>query len=472
MEAVWADMALTELPSWVTKAPPNWGTAARGKLSANNWRVICTIHLPITLIRLWGRDDLPGVWKAKLENFMDLVRAVQIANLRSISRKEVELYEHYIFRYMTSFKSLYKLAKVKPIHHAALHYGDVLRGFGPAHTHNAAFYERHIHSMQSKNHNMKLGLSFVSRSNFVSALLPFQPGELESTFMRSSMREANLQALLSDDSQVRSHVGNLVEVYNTILAEDVRGTRLAHMIDAVHLTQQTPDFTYNRKSVHESSLPDAILAAFIQFLDFKHTELRTKNATEGPSNGFASTKTKFLTLNKFSLRGVQYSTATSRVHDSHVFFRSPLLEISKPPPHPDPTSGQITHIFLYSHVPVSSSPASPSQPDYSSVYVCVRPYAPLRPSPELNKIDQMYRRFGFTGGFLCQKEFSPPVIIEPSHIISHVAVTPISGHEVVHVLPMDRVSFSIFLEQKDKTRDFQLLAHADFLRGHRRHRSR
>ena len=164
MEAVWTDMALTELPSWVTKAPSNWGTATRGKLSANNWRVICAIHLPITLIRLWGGDDIPDNQKAMLENFMDLVRAVQIANLRSISRKEIELYEHYISRYMTSFKSLYKLAKVKPIHHAALHYGDVLRGFGPAHTHSAAFYERYIHSMQSENHNMKLGLSFDSKS--------------------------------------------------------------------------------------------------------------------------------------------------------------------------------------------------------------------------------------------------------------------------------------------------------------------
>ncbi len=164
MEVVWADMALTELPSWVTKTPLNWGTAAQGKLSANNWRVICTIHLPITLIRLWGGDDVPDNQKAMLENFMDLVHVVQIANLRSISQKEIELYKHYIFHYMTLFKLLYKLAKVKPIHHAALHYGNVLQGFGLAHTHSTAFYKQYIHSMQSKNHNMKLGLSFDSGS--------------------------------------------------------------------------------------------------------------------------------------------------------------------------------------------------------------------------------------------------------------------------------------------------------------------
>ncbi|KAI9446720.1 hypothetical protein H4582DRAFT_2070041 [Lactarius indigo] len=401
MEAVWADMVLTKLPSWVTKAPPNWGTMAWGKLSAKNWRVICTIHLPITLIRLWGGDDLPNDWKATLENFMDLVCAVQIVNLRSVSRKEVELYEHYIFCYMTSFKSLYKLAKVKPIHHAALHYGDVLRGFGPAHTHSATFYEWHIHSMQSVNHNMKL----------------------------------------EDGKYAFSLISSSAEVYNNILAEDIHGTRLAHMIDMVHLTQQTPDFAYNRDSVHESSLPNSILAGFIQFLKFKHPGPRIVDTTEGSSSEFAPPKTKFLTLNKVSLRGVQYSTTTSQAHDSHVFFRPPQLEMSKPQPCPEP--GQITHIFLHSHIP--------SQSHHLSVYLCVRPYAPLQPSPELNKVDQMYRQFGFAGGFLHQKEFVPSVIIEPSNVISHVAVTPlcISGHEVAHILPMDKLMQMLFMHTED-----------------------
>ena len=171
MTVIWEDMARTQLPSWVTDVPRNWGTAARGKLSANNWRVICTVHLPITLIRLWGSVDAPEDRKQKLENFMDLVRAVQIANLRSISKEDIKLYEHYIHQYLTGFKSLYKRAKVKPIHHAALHYGDILRGFGPAHTHGAAFYERYIHHMQGKNHNMKLGLWLILISTVHRSLI-------------------------------------------------------------------------------------------------------------------------------------------------------------------------------------------------------------------------------------------------------------------------------------------------------------
>jgi hypothetical protein len=53
----------------------------------------------------------------------------------------------------------------------------------------------------------------------------------------------------------------------------------------------------------------------------------------------------------------------------------------------------------------------------------------------------MYRRFGFAGGFLCQRELAPVVIIEPSDIVSHVAITPlcINEHLLLHILPMDRV---------------------------------
>lgn len=249
--------------------------------------------------------------------------------------------------------------------------------------------------------------------------------------MHSSAREANLQAILSDDSEVRSNVGQLVDVYNNILAEDVRGTRLAHMTDTVHLTQQA-DLTYDEKCVREASLPDAILAVFVQFLNFKRSRPRAIDATESPWGVIAS-PTKF--LDKFSLRGVQYSTATCRARDSHIFFR-----LSAPA---RPVSGQITHIFLYSHVPAVRSSTTPGQPHHPSVYLCVRPYASLQPISELEKIDQVYRQFGFAGGFLCMKDFAPLIVLEPSSIISHVAVTPlhINGYEVVHLLPMDRVCF-------------------------------
>ena len=261
--------------------------------------------------------------------------------------------------------------------------------------------------------------------------------------MRSSTREANLQALLEDDSEARSHVGDLVEVYKDILAEDVRGTRLAHMIDAVHFTQQTADIVYDGNSLRESGLPDAILAVFRQFLHRKYPGLRDKGTAEGSSASASSPKTKV--LDKFSLHGVQYSTESRLKRDSHVFFRSPQSQETSTLP-PGPVPGQITHIFLDPHDHAPRCSVSPGQRNHTSVYVCVRPYASLQPGqdPELSNIDKMYRRFGFSGGFLYRDEFETPIIVEPSSIISHVAVTPlqICGHGVLHILPMDRVRFS------------------------------
>jgi len=249
--------------------------------------------------------------------------------------------------------------------------------------------------------------------------------------MHSSVREANFQALLSDDSEVRSHVSDLVEVYEAIRTEDVRGTRLAHMVNAAHVTQPQSDLVYDGTRLRESSLPASALASFIQFLDCNYP------VTAG-SRDMISAEAKF--LDSFSLRGVQYSTMSYRTRNSHILFRpfqpgsaSKALGHSKP--------GQITHIFLHS---LPSSPHSRAQaaqggsrrPD---VYLCVQPYSFLQ--PELCDTDRMYRRFGFAGGFLCQRELAPIIVIEPPNIVCHVAVTPlnIKGHPLLHILPMDRV---------------------------------
>ena len=155
MEAVWADMACTQLPSWIASAPPNWGTAERGKISADQWRVICTIHLTITLIRLWGNET--GRKKELLLNFMDLVSAIRIANMRVSSRKQILAYNKHIFRYLDGVKVLFPDEKIKPIHHASLHIGDILELFGPVHSHSAPFFERYIKFLHRINTNSKIG---------------------------------------------------------------------------------------------------------------------------------------------------------------------------------------------------------------------------------------------------------------------------------------------------------------------------
>lgn len=155
MQEVWADMEHTQLPSWIGYAPRNWGTQERGKLNADHYRVICSIHLPITLIRLWEGET--GRKKELLENFMHLVSAVRIANMRVSSMNQIKSYNIHIFRYVQGIKTLFPTHKLKPNAHAALHIGDIMELFGPVQSHSTPFYERYINFLHRVNTNSKMG---------------------------------------------------------------------------------------------------------------------------------------------------------------------------------------------------------------------------------------------------------------------------------------------------------------------------
>ncbi|KAJ3779587.1 hypothetical protein GGU10DRAFT_255402, partial [Lentinula aff. detonsa] len=90
LEQIWADMERTVLPSWIQKAPPKWGIPASGKLSADEYKVICSIHLVITLIRVWGYENEEGPQSRRFQmllNFLDLVHSIHVLFLRETSAK-------------------------------------------------------------------------------------------------------------------------------------------------------------------------------------------------------------------------------------------------------------------------------------------------------------------------------------------------------------------------------------------------
>ena len=157
MEEVWAEMKRTRLPTWITPAPHNWGTSTRGKLSASHWRVICTIHLPITLIRLWKDND--GWMKDMLDHFMDLVCAVRVANMHLSSPQQITAYNLYIRRYVSRITGLFPDTNLKTSHHAALHIGDVIGNLGPVHAHSAPYFKRYINFFHQINTNQKISTS-------------------------------------------------------------------------------------------------------------------------------------------------------------------------------------------------------------------------------------------------------------------------------------------------------------------------
>ncbi|KAF8139107.1 hypothetical protein K438DRAFT_1638379 [Mycena galopus ATCC 62051] len=156
MEAIWADMGKTVLPSWVGPAPRNWGTAAHGKLSADQWRTIFTIHLSITLIWLW-RDET-GRKRSLVDNMVKLHLAILTANLKVSNPQQAGEYDGFIKEYLVGIAELFRENNITPSQHSAIHIGPELREFGPTHSRSAQFYERYIHILQSQNTNLQFGM--------------------------------------------------------------------------------------------------------------------------------------------------------------------------------------------------------------------------------------------------------------------------------------------------------------------------
>lgn len=155
---VHTDLNRTTVPSWVSPVPKNAGTKQHGKLSADQWRTLCTIHLPITLIRIWGQKNEGSRERRMLDNFLDLVTAVEVAGMLITSDAHIAEYQRAILRYLRTMQDLYKDAPFKPNHHLAIHVGDtILPQFGPLHPIRAFHTERNNFTLQMENTNMKFG---------------------------------------------------------------------------------------------------------------------------------------------------------------------------------------------------------------------------------------------------------------------------------------------------------------------------
>jgi hypothetical protein len=155
-------MTRTSLPYWVSSAPPYVGSTRAGKLSADQWRSFCSIHLVVTLVRLWGASD-PLSWHHKmLTNFMDLVTAVKLATMRSMTPDRIAQYQFHMTRYLTELLELYPDVGLSPNQHSSLHYPELFERFGPTHAWRCWAIERMNFKLQEVPTNMKFGTHLCS----------------------------------------------------------------------------------------------------------------------------------------------------------------------------------------------------------------------------------------------------------------------------------------------------------------------
>ena len=416
-----------QLPSWVSPAPRGFGTAEHGKLSADQWHTVCTIVLPVALIWVWGVST-EGRRFQMLTNFMDLVSAVVLAGLLETSDHHIELYREYMLRYLQQLQELFPEAPFKPNHHYALHIPDFMKLFAAVHSWRSFAFERYNYVLQRMNTNLTFG-EIIGHSILRRVLISYS-GELESTFMKTSCRAANLRPLLHDHN-IGPAFSEFMKVFNKLSGEDERGLRL----DAI-LRMDRPDYTppLPQKSGRDVKLDRNHYLALLAFLNDEEPSQPYADRRSGPTEGAHRLPVTVRPMAKVFISGISYHANSSSSRDSNILF-SPS---SNSPRDASPSffhAGSIQKIFEHSRT-------LPDGRVVSEVFLMVTQFTELAPDDQSR---DPFRRFPIAGGRLVHEMASPDtIVIRPSQVICHVAKTPLSvsgiDQSCFHILPLDRVS--------------------------------
>jgi hypothetical protein len=215
------------------------------------------------------------------------------------------------------------------------------------------------------------------------------------------------------DPHVIEHVPELVEVFNDVAREDIRGTRLNDHFAA-------PEDGYETSSASNTlrfTLPNQIFRSILGVLDGKY---KTTAYTQNPKN--VSREAQH--LKRLFHRGVSYGSARFLPRDSNVLFRQPN--------HKGHLVGQIQEIFECSYMEPNSEQATKK-------FLTIQTLKSLE--SEAGVALDCYRKFGLAGGFLSSSEKGAQYLVEISDVVCHFARTSmkIAGVDFVHVLPLNRV---------------------------------
>jgi len=162
MAQIWSDIENLMTPSWMTSVPSNLRSASHGKLKADQWRTLRTVHLPISLVRLWDMVEISEHRSARCREILNatiaLLSAVIIATSHMVSTVHANAYLQHMLEYLEAMKRLFPEYNFHPNHHMALHIHEYLLLFGPVHSWWTFPFERLIGALQRMPHNSKIGM--------------------------------------------------------------------------------------------------------------------------------------------------------------------------------------------------------------------------------------------------------------------------------------------------------------------------
>lgn len=424
LSEVASDMEKMVLPRWVDPAPKRAGQKKQGKLSADQWRSLCSIHLVITLIRLWGHLPAGERWHQMLVNFLDLVLAVELGSMMVTSADHAAAYETVLTRYLVVMKELYKEAVVVPTHHLALHVPDFLRLWGPSPQARGFGWERFNHMLQGINTNKRFGLPFFLHCMFCALIE--SPGLIERSYMYTASRASNLLALLAVGG-LKTLVSNMYAKLNKIINRDSRGTRLHDLILDSLDTEQPPPTTTVAPITLEVPVLEALAAylntsATITYIPVHRFEARSAPHARCLLHDSAQS------LPSLKQAGTTYRPYHRSDGDCNVMVR---------PAMGDAFPARLELIFMHERL-VGSDVSK-------DIFCAIRRLKPL----EIALQQQDYFRKFEIGGSLWSPEYADELqVVRPQALMCHFARTEFSaadtqvGLPTLHVLPLDRVSSS------------------------------
>ncbi|KAF8187438.1 hypothetical protein BJ912DRAFT_926685 [Pholiota molesta] len=106
-----------DTPSWLESVPFNFGMASAGSLKADEWRTVTTVHLPVALVSLWGEGTshlsaaVGSTLRVDLDHTMNLVYAVSLACMRTMSPFRMNAYRTQIISWLSKLREIHPTAR-------------------------------------------------------------------------------------------------------------------------------------------------------------------------------------------------------------------------------------------------------------------------------------------------------------------------------------------------------------------------
>jgi hypothetical protein len=127
----------TEVPSWVSSVPHDWGAAAMGTPKADEWRTMATIYFPIALIICWGDDSEDDNGRSRLQLLdltMCIVQSTWLLCGQQMDNARRTAYLNCMCTYLHNLKSVVDDADYQSNHHFSLHLYEFLELWGPVYS--------------------------------------------------------------------------------------------------------------------------------------------------------------------------------------------------------------------------------------------------------------------------------------------------------------------------------------------------